>query len=474
MASTAGEGAACGVTRGNWRRSLFLGFVVHACALVMIGSALFEARGAGGSGVGGMFCMVDRGICPETDQLVDGAAPSLGGHSSCPVPEQPNHHQGESRNSTSCINTHTAQCLYENDCLGAFTLASSVLNHVELKHVDSTADDALFFAGLATFFVYILSVASWEFPLARDSYAWGSTDVPERIFLQPFLIGLSVALKASVFILLWMLIQARQNFPDSASCTDINLLPSVDDVKLHTESRTKFLAACERMTSICKVSIVGIPVPRLNNKKTVTALSHLIRLYFASLSLIVAAFFHKWCVWSTCVAQTVDDEGATAYLRSREEEEAEEFELAIRRIQERRREKREKRQRQIESRRNQSHPVLVLESRRATPAIQTASEEKANADAQVLQNQSRYVVQGGPGTEAALRAEEVSNVEEDVTSSDPEDDASCIICLDSLSQGGNVEALVCGHVFHSDCILQWFEEGGQGRLCPLCRHPSGT
>lgn len=48
----------------------------------------------------------------------------------------------------------------------------------------------------------------------------------------------------------------------------------------------------------------------------------------------------------------------------------------------------------------------------------------------------------------------------------------CIVCLDLLNVGGDPEerqALQCGHVFHSNCIQQWFDEGGQGKLCPICR-----
>jgi hypothetical protein len=50
----------------------------------------------------------------------------------------------------------------------------------------------------------------------------------------------------------------------------------------------------------------------------------------------------------------------------------------------------------------------------------------------------------------------------------------CIVCLDLLNVDSSSpmekrEALQCGHVFHTECIQQWFREGGQGNLCPICR-----
>jgi hypothetical protein len=40
----------------------------------------------------------------------------------------------------------------------------------------------------------------------------------------------------------------------------------------------------------------------------------------------------------------------------------------------------------------------------------------------------------------------------------------CAICLEYLSNG-KIEALPCGHVFHSPCLKQWFQRKS---YCPLC------
>ncbi|ORZ19412.1 hypothetical protein BCR42DRAFT_409725 [Absidia repens] len=42
---------------------------------------------------------------------------------------------------------------------------------------------------------------------------------------------------------------------------------------------------------------------------------------------------------------------------------------------------------------------------------------------------------------------------------------NCIVCLDSLDTGP-ITALVCGHVFHHDCISPWVANRPQ---CPLCK-----
>ncbi|XP_058088295.1 E3 ubiquitin-protein ligase RHA2A-like [Magnolia sinica] len=45
----------------------------------------------------------------------------------------------------------------------------------------------------------------------------------------------------------------------------------------------------------------------------------------------------------------------------------------------------------------------------------------------------------------------------------------CIVCLNGLSDGDQVRRLVCGHVFHKECLDGWLEH--RNMSCPLCRAP---
>ena len=44
--------------------------------------------------------------------------------------------------------------------------------------------------------------------------------------------------------------------------------------------------------------------------------------------------------------------------------------------------------------------------------------------------------------------------------------STCAICLVQMAVGVSVVDLPCMHVFHSNCILEWFERSD---LCPLCK-----
>ena len=46
-------------------------------------------------------------------------------------------------------------------------------------------------------------------------------------------------------------------------------------------------------------------------------------------------------------------------------------------------------------------------------------------------------------------------------------DEECSICLREFQNNNNFE-MPCGHNFHDDCILDWFDKK---KNCPLCRQP---
>eukprot|EP00927_Polykrikos_kofoidii_P032710 TRINITY_DN27783_c0_g1_i1.p1 TRINITY_DN27783_c0_g1~~TRINITY_DN27783_c0_g1_i1.p1 ORF type:complete len:207 (+),score=31.10 TRINITY_DN27783_c0_g1_i1:50-670(+) len=43
---------------------------------------------------------------------------------------------------------------------------------------------------------------------------------------------------------------------------------------------------------------------------------------------------------------------------------------------------------------------------------------------------------------------------------------TCSVCLYSFAKGDDVSALLCGHLFHRDCISKWLLESS--RKCPVC------
>ncbi|PHU15229.1 hypothetical protein BC332_16434 [Capsicum chinense] len=43
----------------------------------------------------------------------------------------------------------------------------------------------------------------------------------------------------------------------------------------------------------------------------------------------------------------------------------------------------------------------------------------------------------------------------------------CVICLDELGKERSLLRMSCSHVFHGDCIANWFENSGN---CPICRY----
>ena len=66
---------------------------------------------------------------------------------------------------------------------------------------------------------------------------------------------------------------------------------------------------------------------------------------------------------------------------------------------------------------------------------------------------------------AASRAKKRARVQEPEPPQEPEEEAEeCPVCLDPMT--GATATLVCGHLFHKDCITDWVRSQA---TCPTCR-----
>ena len=52
-----------------------------------------------------------------------------------------------------------------------------------------------------------------------------------------------------------------------------------------------------------------------------------------------------------------------------------------------------------------------------------------------------------------------------------DDNSDCIICMEGFSENEMVKQLICGHIFHGDCIDHWLS---QQKNCPFCKADCGN
>jgi hypothetical protein len=46
--------------------------------------------------------------------------------------------------------------------------------------------------------------------------------------------------------------------------------------------------------------------------------------------------------------------------------------------------------------------------------------------------------------------------------------SECVICIEDMKAGENLSILRCGHMFHNQCALTWFN---RKKVCPYCETP---
>lgn len=51
------------------------------------------------------------------------------------------------------------------------------------------------------------------------------------------------------------------------------------------------------------------------------------------------------------------------------------------------------------------------------------------------------------------------------------DDLECVICLVKYQDSDELSKLLCGHTFHTQCLVECFKSNSISKTCPLCRQP---
>jgi hypothetical protein len=48
----------------------------------------------------------------------------------------------------------------------------------------------------------------------------------------------------------------------------------------------------------------------------------------------------------------------------------------------------------------------------------------------------------------------------------PEEKKACVICMNQYKQGEKILTIPCCHIYHSECIKDWFKSND---TCPICK-----
>ncbi len=68
--------------------------------------------------------------------------------------------------------------------------------------------------------------------------------------------------------------------------------------------------------------------------------------------------------------------------------------------------------------------------------------------------------------ETIIKLLPISELKKKFENKDNESQYKCIICLEDFEIGENISTLPCTHIFHSNCITNWFKKSCE---CPLCK-----
>ena len=89
--------------------------------------------------------------------------------------------------------------------------------------------------------------------------------------------------------------------------------------------------------------------------------------------------------------------------------------------------------------------------------IQKSSHAHGGPRTVLVSSRGFHTILEGPSSQFVLTARRGGN--------------ECPVCLDPILPSDSQLGLVCGHVFHGECLAQWLS---QQQNCPMCRAPASA
>ena len=267
----------CLLTRGCWRRTLCVSLLLNLGCTVGLLLSFINSEDAGLQAVNGYFCVHDTTLCPVSEFDLH---PTLESRPSNPVCMNPTALAASSSTSTSsspltstssstsssnatssspCFDIRTKECIQARGLGQALQLINSVLHDGTMRLLNRPSTRRWSYVGVGFLILHTFAFLVLETPLTCTSYGWASRQVPERIFVETTsVICASWWLKLIILTFLTLTVWTGYTFPSDATCEEINLLPSVEDISATVGSRKQFMADCTSLHEICHLHLQGI------------------------------------------------------------------------------------------------------------------------------------------------------------------------------------------------------------------------
>lgn len=112
------------------------------------------------------------------------------------------------------------------------------------------------------------------------------------------------------------------------------------------------------------------------------------------------------------------------------------------------------------------HQNYSYQSTSSSNRHQQNSTSSSNRYQQNLTSSSNRYQQNSTSSSSHQRQNVLNKTAEFTMQEIPRDNKNCTICLDEFQRGCSARRLPCLHIFHSNCIEQWFREQS---TCPICK-----